>query len=82
MFGEQTVDPIKNGLNTQDEHDDASWTWVQTISADHAYVPHFSQKSDDYLHFSVFFHTQLVHNDFYSSLKSPLLGTPNSEINN
>ena len=61
----------------QVEHNDASSTVVQTISADHAEVSHFSEailhpKQQSFSSFGMFFDTQLVHNYFCSSLKSPL----------
>ena len=49
------------------EHDSASSASVQVVSANHAKV------SSDVFHiFGVLFDIQLVHNYFYSSLKSPL----------
>ena len=63
----------------QVEHDDASSTALQLISTKHADVllfrSHFATKKSDFFKylFSVFFDTQLVHNYFYSSLKSPVL---------
>ena len=61
----------------QVEHDDASSTSIKTISAIIPKCPTFQQpfcvpKSDVFHLFGVFFDTQLLHNNFYSSLKSPL----------